>query len=211
MEAVIFDYGGVLCFFPPDSEVDDLARACGMERNEFLKNYWSDRLRYDKGELTTAEYWNNLGRRVGRTYTDEQIAGFDERDVRFWLHYDQRMIDWALSLKKRLKIGLLSNMPRSLGEYMKRHCAFLNDFDHVTLSYELRTVKPEPAIYEHACRALGVKPEQALFLDDKPENVVGAKNAGLGAELFQSAEAFSRLARENGRLMGLGSTPVVIE
>ncbi len=209
MEAVIFDYGGVLCSFPTDNQVEDLAAATGAN-GDFLENYWLERLQYDKG-MTAAEYWNRFGSRIGRTYTDEQIAGFADRDVRFWLHYDRRMIEWALSLKKRFKVGLLSNMPRELGEYMRRHTPWLNDFDHVTLSYEIGAIKPNPEIYLYSCRGLGVEPGQALFLDDRPENVRGAKEAGLRAELFQSAEAFSRLVRESDSLVSLGSTPVVLE
>ncbi len=35
---------------------------------------------------------------------------------------------------------------------------------------------------------LGIQPEEGLFLDDRPENVEGARAVGLQAELFVSWE-----------------------
>ncbi|MEP7353765.1 MAG: HAD-IA family hydrolase, partial [Acidobacteriota bacterium] len=67
---------------------------------------------------------------------------------------------------------------------------FLDHFDHVTFSYELRSAKPEPLIYRHAVEGLQVAPKQALFLDDKQPNVDGAHALGLHAELFTSWEDF---------------------
>jgi putative hydrolase of the HAD superfamily len=68
----------------------------------------------------------------------------------------------------------------------------LDHFDHVTLSYELRVTKPQAGIYEDAIRGLSVAPAEALFLDDRPENVAGAKAVGLQAELYVSWEQFEK-------------------
>ena len=45
-------------------------------------------------------------------------------------------------------------------------------------------------IYENAIRGLGVASEEALFLDDRQENVEGARAAGLHAELYVTWEDF---------------------
>jgi len=51
-------------------------------------------------------------------------------------------------------------------------------------------VKPQREIYDDAVRGLGVRPGEALFLDDRIENIQGAREAGLEAELFVSWEDF---------------------
>ncbi len=71
-----------------------------------------------------------------------------------------------------------------------RNPNFLGYFDHVTFSCEIGVLKPEPEIYEHALRGLGVAPAEAVFLDDRPENVEGARHLGLHAELFTTWEDF---------------------
>ena len=51
-------------------------------------------------------------------------------------------------------------------------------------------MKPQAEIYLHCCRELGVDPAKALFLDDRPENVEGARVAGLQAEVYSDWENF---------------------
>ena len=55
-------------------------------------------------------------------------------------------------------------------------------FDVVVDSTEVGMRKPNPAIYHHALDLLDdVPPGQAVFLDDSPGNVEGARRAGLHA------------------------------
>ncbi len=210
-KAVILDYGGVICFHPPDQEVDELVARTGVPKDVFLETYWGLRMPYDRGDLSYREYWGEFARRTGRTYSAEQVAEFVRLDVNFWLHVDARMIEWVRTLKRSgRKVAMLSNMPRELGEYMKPHLDWLGEFDHVTLSYELHSVKPDAAIYHHAIDGLRVRPEEAVFLDDRAENIQGADAVGLRATLFESADLYSRSARNAG-FLGLGSVPVILE
>ena len=212
IEAVIFDYGGVLCFHPPDEQIGELAARAGAPHARFVETYWALRFEYDRGDVTYVEYWREFGRRVGRDYSERDIDEFVQLDVAFWLHVDQRMVEWARSLRRAgRKVALLSNMPRELGEHMKSQFAWLRDFDHLTLSYEVRAAKPEPAIYRDAVEGLGVAPEKALFLDDRAENVEAARAFGLRAARFESAEAFRSSAREAHDFLGLGAPPILLE
>ena len=49
--------------------------------------------------------------------------------------------------------------------------------------------KPDPAMYQRAIDIVGGPPERILFIDDRPENVAGAKSAGLAAVRFTGADA----------------------
>ena len=51
-------------------------------------------------------------------------------------------------------------------------------------------IKPEPGIYRYAIEGLGVEPGEALFLDDRLENVEGARALGLHSEIFTTWEDF---------------------
>ncbi len=96
-----------------------------------------------------------------------------------------------------LKTSILSNLPRTLGERLRAERGFLDHFDQVTFSYELGVIKPEAEIYHDAIRGLGVEPVEALFLDDRPENVEGGRAAGIHAEIFTTWEEF--LERDRAR------------
>jgi putative hydrolase of the HAD superfamily len=63
-------------------------------------------------------------------------------------------------------------------------------FDVVIDSSEVGMRKPNPAIYLLALEQLGVDdPSRAVFIDDAPGNVEGARAAGLHALLFEDAES----------------------
>ena len=101
------------------------------------------------------------------------------------------MLAWNDQLRAAgFRTAILSNLPRPLGEELYRVPRFFDRFDHLTLSYELRMVKPEAGIYRHAVEGVGVDPAEALFLDDKAVNVDGARAVGLPTELFTTWEEF---------------------
>jgi putative hydrolase of the HAD superfamily len=105
------------------------------------------------------------------------------------MQFDSAMWEWVDQLRAAGKrVAMLSNMPRELGEALKSRTRKLAGFDHVTLSYELRAAKPEPATYEHCLEGLGTAPAQTLFLDDRIENVAAAELFGIRAIEFTSRE-----------------------
>lgn len=214
MKAVIFDYGGVLCFFPPDEEIDAMAAAAGAGREAFLKAYWAHRHPYDRGDFAAEEYWRRVGNALGQTYSSEQTDDLRRRDVHFWIHIDRSMVEWTRRVRAAgLRTAVLSNLPRDLGEYMRSHMDLLESFDHHTFSYEVRAAKPAAAIYRHCVEGLGVAAAETLFIDDRLENIEGAKAFGLQTALFESRERFwaDLSARNADDLVALGAPPVILE
>jgi epoxide hydrolase-like predicted phosphatase len=61
-------------------------------------------------------------------------------------------------------------------------------FDAVVISGEVRMRKPEPQIYLHTARALGVAPQACVFVDDTGPNVKGAVAVGMIGVRHVSAE-----------------------
>lgn len=51
-------------------------------------------------------------------------------------------------------------------------------------STSLGVAKPHPEAFLLALKAMGLKPEEALYLDDDPENVEAARGLGLRAEVY---------------------------
>jgi putative hydrolase of the HAD superfamily len=87
----------------------------------------------------------------------------------------------VLSRVKRAgyKTLLLSNTDPERFGFVRRRFPEILFFDHVVLSYELKLLKPDPAIYLEAARLSGTKPKECVFIDDMEENVKGAIDAGL--------------------------------
>ncbi len=190
IRAVIFDFGGVLCFHPTKEIFAQAAAHVRVEPKKLFDALWKDRLGYDAGQ-DPREYWQGVARNAGASFDDPTIARMIEFEIEFWSRYDDRVFDWINQLRaSNIRTGILSNLPRPLGQRLRDTEGFLNHFDHVTFSYELGLVKPQREIYEDAIRGAGVNPEESLFLDDRPENIRGAIDAGMQAELFTKWEEF---------------------
>jgi putative hydrolase of the HAD superfamily len=191
IRAVIFDFGGVLCFHPEREIIARAAEECGVEYRTFLNAMWKDRLAYDAGQ-DPREYWRGVAANAGASFDDDLIGRMIEHEIKFWSKYDSRVFGWIDDLRASgIRTGILSNLPRPLGHRLREVDGLLKHFDHVTFSYELGLVKPQREIYEDAVRGVGVEAGEALFLDDRSENIEGAREAGLQAELFTSWEEFT--------------------
>lgn len=80
-----------------------------------------------------------------------------------------------------VRVGLISNAPASLPAAL-HHLGLAAQFQPLVVSAEVGTAKPDRRIYAEALRRAGVaEPGRAVFIDDLPENVVGAEAAGLRA------------------------------
>ena len=185
-EGFIFDYGGVLVHHQTEADQARLAEIAGVSKDAFCELYWSDRLDYDKGLLSAAEYWKALVTNAGGGKLDQQtLSQLTDLDKQSWMRYDDVMWEWIDQLRGAGKrVAMLSNMPPELGEALKATTDKLSRFDQVTLSYEVHSVKPEPAIYEHCLEGIGTTPEQTMFLDDRIANVQGAELLGIRAIQF---------------------------
>jgi FMN phosphatase YigB (HAD superfamily) len=82
--------------------------------------------------------------------------------------------------------------------YVRQEFDWLDQFDHLTFSAEVRLIKPDAAIYEHSLRGVGVAASEALFVDDKEPNVQGARAVGLRALRFRSVEQLRSDLQELG-------------
>lgn len=196
-DGFIFDYGGVLVSDQTRQDKTAMSRVMGVDEETFEELYWSDRLEYDRGSESNVEYWSRLAMKAGKVLPPDAIEKLTDLDSRSWMHFDEHMWEWIAALRTAGKpVAILSNMPLDLGETLKAKTDRLSRFDHVTLSYEVKAVKPEAAIYEHALEGVGTEPGKTLFLDDRIANVQGAELLGIRAIQFTSRDEV--LLRLNG-------------
>jgi 2-haloacid dehalogenase len=85
-------------------------------------------------------------------------------------------------------VTLLTNWAADTFREARGRFPFLNRARGVTVSGEVGFVKPERAIYDLHAATFGIEPAAALFIDDSPRNVDGARAAGWQAVLFHDAE-----------------------
>lgn len=197
-DSIIFDYGGVLVKHQTEADQTLMAELAGIPAERFTELYWARRAEYDKAGMTAAEYWHDIAQEGGGTVLSEDLLNqLTEIDTDSWMQFDEPMWRWIEQLRNSGKrLAILSNMPQELGEALKARTTRLAVFDHVTLSYEVRAVKPEPVIYEECLEGLGTAPDKTLFFDDRIENVRGAELLGIRAIQFLDRDAVFLQTRE---------------
>jgi putative hydrolase of the HAD superfamily len=193
---VVFDYGGVICQHQSEADVALLAAAAGCTVAEFREGYWAHRLDYDRGELDCVTFWQKVAAGAGRSFTAAQVAELTRLDIASWLHLQPDTVALIEDLAAAgYRLALLSNAPAEVAEVVAA-LPVAARFEHCSFSCYLRTVKPEPAIYQAVLSLLGTGPGEVVFLDDRAENVAAAEALGIrGVHFTGAAEARAALAR----------------
>jgi putative hydrolase of the HAD superfamily len=192
IHAVLFDYGLVLSG-PPDphawERMKDLLQA---DEASFHAAYWRHREAYDRGALTADAYYAAVASDLNRELDAATLAGLNEADVALWTQPNHEMIAWAAALQQAgYKTGILSNIGDAIEAGILARFDWLQDFNHHTFSHRLRIAKPDLAIYRHAAEGLGEEPGNILFVDDREENILAAREAGMTAVQYLDHEAFT--------------------
>jgi putative hydrolase of the HAD superfamily len=187
------DFGEVLCHLPTPEAIDRLARMFEMDSQSFFPIYLESRGPYDRGDLLPAEYWEKFAARLGVSLDGDAIARARQIDLELWSQINEVMIRWLRQIHSAgFKTAILSNMPSDMVSHLRNNFAWINHFDHHIFSAEVRSIKPEPAIYQHCMEALGVHPSEALFIDDRDANLEQARAVGIRSIRFQSVEQLRR-------------------
>jgi len=87
--------------------------------------------------------------------------------------------------------------------FRAREAAIFDRFRDIVVSGREKLVKPDPAIYRLALDRFGLLPEQAIFVDDRDDNVATAVALGIRGHHFRDAEGLAAELRQLGLLSAL--------
>jgi putative hydrolase of the HAD superfamily len=190
IRAVVLDIGGVLEItqdLSPTRSQDSITRSwetrLGLPTGEIdvrMRDAW---IGGSIGTITLDDVHQALRDRVG--LDEEQLAAFM---ADLWREYlgtaNTELIEYARGLRPRYRTGILSNSFVGAREQEQAAYGFEDLVDEMVYSHECGMSKPDPRIYALTCKRLGVRPDEALFIDDYAPNVTAAREAGLHAVHF---------------------------
>lgn len=87
------------------------------------------------------------------------------------------------------RLVLLSNTSVFHYEFIREQFQVLDRFDDFVLSYRVKALKPDPAIYEVALKTIGCDAADCFYTDDIVQYVEGGRRHGLDAEVFTTVDA----------------------
>ena len=182
IRAVLFDYGLVLSGPPDPAAREEMKQILGVDEERFRAIYWRHRDDYDRGTLNSVAYWERVAHDLHRPLDAKKLSALIAADNAHWTQPNQAMIDWAAALQSAgIKTGILSNIGDAMEAGIVARFPWITAFTHRTFSHRLGIAKPDAAIYQHAAEGLGVPANEILFIDDREENIVAARAAGMHA------------------------------
>ena len=191
VQAVIFDLGGVVLGSP-------LHAIAAYERDHGIPAGFINRVVVDTGPEGA---WSRLER--GLLDLEAFVPAFEADCGRAGRRIDARalfgrmaeaaqprpaMLDAIRTIRARgLRAAALTNNWASESRDDGTR-ALRDDFDLFFESSVLGLQKPDPRIYQHACRELGIPPSAAVFLDDIGRNLKTARQLGMTTIKVESPE-----------------------
>ncbi|MAG27331.1 hypothetical protein CMI47_17495 [Candidatus Pacearchaeota archaeon] len=178
MKAVIFDWGGVLIDNPVLGLVTEFSKKLDMDGKDVLKFFNENINDFDRGKISEEEFWEGFGKKPGKIWKSGFEKAYSEK---------KEIFELARELKsKGIKVGFLSNTEKPSVEFFKEQGHDM--FDAEVFSCDEGVLKPAPEIYEIILKRLGVKASEAVFIDDRIDNVKGFEALGGKGILFESVQ-----------------------
>ncbi|MCM1498614.1 MAG: HAD family phosphatase [Clostridium sp.] len=202
IEAVVFDMDGVIFdseklyrkhwmisgeeYGIPEAQMAEICNQIAgatKERNEkLMKSYFGDSFDY-------------------MTFRKKTMDRMDEDIRQNGLELKPGVQELFRFLKqKEIRIGLATSTQRERAGRNLRNAGILQEFDYIMYGGIVENGKPAPDIYLAACKGLGVKPENAIGVEDSINGVKSSAAAGLYTimviDLIEPTEEIRPLADE---------------
>lgn len=188
LEAVIWDFGGVLTSSPFEA-FNRFEAERGLPADFIRKvnstnpdsNAWA---LFERSEITLDDFdqkFADEAQALGGKVTGREVVSLLSGDIR------PAMVTALKRCKENFKVGCITNnvsagegagMARS-HEKAEAVAEVMALFDHVIESSKLGIRKPDPRIYQMACETLQVDPAKSVYLDDLGINLKPARALGM--------------------------------
>ena len=195
-KAIIFDLGRVLVHFDFERSYRELAGFCPHKPSEIPKLLAPSGVveRFETGLIEPRPFVEEL-RTILSLSTDYENFCRVFCGIFTHLLVPDSLIE---ALAARYRLVLLSNTNAIHFPMLRETYPILRHFHHRVLSYEVKAMKPRPAIYHAAVERAGCLPGECFYTDDIPEYVEGARREGIDAVQFQSADQLEEQLRTRG-------------
>ncbi|APG07648.1 putative hydrolase of the HAD superfamily [Bradyrhizobium elkanii] len=209
IEAVIFDFGGVLTSSPFEAfaryeterglPVDIIRRTNAANH---LENAWA---KFERAEVdidTFDKLFAEESRALGAEVRGRDVLPLLQGDLR------PEMVEALKRIKAQFKTGCITNnLPANAIGSMTGRSLYIAEvmvlFDHVIESAKIGLRKPDPRIYQLMVETLKVAPKKCVYLDDLGVNLKPAREMGMTTiKVASGAQAIAELEAATGLKLG---------
>jgi putative hydrolase of the HAD superfamily len=170
IKAIIFDYFGVISsdeywqFVKQDRKTNSQFRNLADEVN--------------LGQIHWQAFIQKVASATGKTVEEVDELYATER-------INPLMVTYIKQLRARYKTGLLTNAHHEFIDALFAKSKLETLFDAVVISSRIGMIKPDPHIFQYILDKLGVKPAEAIYIDDLERHTAAGNRVGMHTILYK--------------------------
>ena len=200
IKSVIFDLGNVLALHDARIAARRYAKITGMTFKEVWDAILTSKTEkaYTRGEITSYQFYRYAKGLAKKS--DVKMSYTEFRDIWNEIFVENKGMETVLkSLKKNYPLYLISNTNAMHWNYLlPKYWHLLRHFRRRFPSHEVGARKPDPEIYNRVLKAVKLKPEHTVFIDDHPGFTEGAKSVGMHGIIFKNPSQLLRDLKKLG-------------
>ncbi len=195
---LIIDFGGVLIDLDRQRCIENFRKLGFTEAEADLDLYHQQAFfqKFERGLITGDEFRQIIRKKIGHPVTDAEI---DEAWNSFLVSIPSFKLDLLLKLRQNYVVYLLSNTNEIHWQWACENTFSYKTFrvedyfEHIYLSFEMKTAKPDAEIFQKVLDDTGIIPQETLFIDDSSENCRAAEALGISTYTPAAHEDWSHI------------------
>ncbi len=181
MKAVISDIGGVVIRFDDNAYFSYLSELSGHSQGRVKGLIRSMVPAFELGRMRPEQFERRIAKELGIGMGEVGWLGFYKEHIKV----DVDMTDLIGELHRSYITGYITNIDKTKYSYFTR--LFGKEmFDYGIASCNVHLRKPDPMIYRKMLGMMKIRPGEAVFIDDRRENVGGARRMGINSILYKN-------------------------
>jgi len=186
MKTILCDIGGVLLNVHFGRALSRASNTTGVSEENLMERIFASGVKdkHDLGLISTQDFYSTIIPNNEMVYEEFLVTWADI------FSENHQMVELIKSCYGKYRLYIASNTDPIHFDFFSENYSWFLLFDGYGLSFKLKALKPSPEFYINLCREFGIDYEDAVFVDDLPENVDAANRLGIKSHLFNGADGF---------------------
>jgi putative hydrolase of the HAD superfamily len=177
IKAIFFDYDGVLTTDKTGSLTTNryLSNVAAVEYEAVQKAFSRYNQELLVGQITHGEIWDDvceaMGCKIDFSLLEQAFLSTPTNAA---------MLALARRMKPQYALGIITDNKKDRIDCVRASQGLDELFNPIVVSAEFGSGKDGSAVFEYALRCLDIRPEESIFIDNNPENLIAPKALGMG-------------------------------